>query len=789
MKRAIKLSRSSRRPKKKAPKAPLAVLVSLLAVVLAVILLLVSVLATAGVAAYRYYNAVVPDGIAALKAYQQNPYTISLITNRNGDTLEQLYDPRFGTRVLVPLKDVPKAMIAATIDTENRTFYTDIGVDPLRLLSAARIDVTGSGALQGASTLTEQLVKLALFGSNPAAPRKLDQNGVQMKLQEIMVAIGVTRDIKDCNLKCRKDAILEMYLNTVTYGIAGGDIDGVEAAAEYFFGIHASQLDLAQSALLAGLPQAPSQDDPFRHRGASQERQVHVLDGMKAAGDITEAEFEAAKSEPLKYTFKLVSTNASVNTNESYFVHWLRTDYLANPANLRQFGIPGLQNPDDIYRGFVFQTTLDPAWQDLAQNTIDTQIESNRAAYNMNDGALVAIDPRSGEIKAYVGGVGWNSGINGAQYDFAGEQARQPGSSFKPFMYVTAFENGHFPAETINDAYVAYPDAGGTTYIPRNYDLSYHGRITLRAALANSYNVPAVKTLYSLGPDGIKKVLNTINSFGYRLKDENLKDLGLAMTLGSGEGKLLDEVNGYAVFANNGVYRPYMPILAIYRVQADGSRKLVWKYSAPKGVQVIAPQFAYLITSILSDVQAKTPAFGQAAYEYLGLGNRPVASKTGTTSDFKDNLTLGYTPDVVTGVWVGNPDDSAMYGSTGITGAAPAWHEFMYDITQNTPISQFIMPTGMITATVARYAPAGQEPGLALGGSGVTDIFAPGTVPTTLDNPSLDDYSGSTQPGATPTVAPTTTANSSSSAPCGGGPYSITSTTKNGQTHVTLVCK
>ena len=312
MKRAIKLSRSSRRPKKKAPKAPIAVLVSLLAVLSTVFLLLASVLATAGVAAYRYYNSVVPDGIAALRAYQDNPYTISLITNRNGDTLEQLYDPKFGTRVLVPLKSVPNVMIDATIDTENRTFYTDIGVDPIRTLSAAKTDFTQSGGLQGGSTLTEQLVKLALFGSNPTTPRALDQNGIQKKLHEIMVAIGVTRDIKDCSLKCRKDAILEMYLNTVSYGSAGGDINGVEAAEEYFFGIHTSKLDLAESAMLAGLPQAPSQYDPRGNMEAAKARQLHVLNGMLTAGDTTKAQFDAAKAERLNYKYKLTSTNSSV---------------------------------------------------------------------------------------------------------------------------------------------------------------------------------------------------------------------------------------------------------------------------------------------------------------------------------------------------------------------------------------------------------------------------------------------------------------------------------------------
>jgi membrane peptidoglycan carboxypeptidase len=256
------------------------------------------------------------------------------------------------------------------------------------------------------------------------------------------------------------------------------------------------------------------------------------------------------------------------------------------------------------------------------------------------------------------------------------------------------------------------------------------------------------------------------------------------MTLGTDRGRLLEEVNAYTVFANNGIYRPYMPILAIYRRNADGSKTLVWKYKTPKGVQVIAPQFAYLITSILSDTAAKVPAFGSFAYSLLGLPDgRPVASKTGTTSDFKDNLTMGYTPDLTAGVWVGNPNDTSMPGSTGISGAAPIWHDFMYTVLQNSPPQQFIQPTGIITATVARYAPAGSLPGLARNGYGVTDLFAAGTVPTTFDNPSQDVYSssgpGAVTSGTTP-LSPTTTA-PSGSAPCNGGRYTYTTVIKNGK--------
>jgi membrane peptidoglycan carboxypeptidase len=564
MKRTTKISRVSKRPKKKPSKAPLAIVVAAILTIFTIFLVVGALLTTAGVAVYRYYNSVVPDGMQALAAYESQPVSLSLVQDRKGFTLQELVNPKLGTRVIVSLNKIPKNLIWATIDTENRTFYSDSGIDPVRIMSAAKIDLTHTGGIQGASTLTEQLVKLALFGANSSS-RTLDQNAVQKKLEEIMVSIGVTRDIKKCSLRCRKDAILQMYLNTVPYGTYNGDINGVEAASEYFFGIPVSKLDLAQCALIAGLPQAPSDYDPLYHRDLAITRQHVVLKRMLADHHITKAQFTAAENEPLHFVFKsLVSHNAS-NTNESYFVNWLVNHYLNNSANLQAFGIPDLQHPDDIYRGFVFETTLDPDWQDSAQNIVTTQV-ANNSSVNMTDGALVAIDPRSNEIKAYVGGVGYKSGINGAQYDMAWEP-RQPGSSFKPFMYVTAFENGHFPGQTINDSYVSYPDSSSPSgkYAPNNYDMTYHGLVTIRQALANSYNVPAVKTLYSLGPDGIKKVLHTANIMGYHLKEQNPSKAGLAMTLGTDPGRLIEEVNAYAVFANNGIYRPYMPILAIYR--------------------------------------------------------------------------------------------------------------------------------------------------------------------------------------------------------------------------------
>jgi membrane peptidoglycan carboxypeptidase len=755
-------------------------------------LLLAAILGVAAAVTLRYYQAVVPAGEQTVAAFESQLVAVSLIEDRAGDTLAQLADPTLGTRVLISLRDVPQAMIWATLDTENRTFYTDLGVDPLRILSAARSDLLGQGGLQGASTITQQLVKLADFGPAAWTPAKLDQSAFQQKLKETMIAIGLTRDIQDCDLLCRKNDILEMYLNTVTYGSAGGDIDGVEAAAEYFFGLHASQLDLAQTALLAGLPQSPAAYDPRVYPERAKARQRLVLQGMVADHHITTAQERAALAEPLRYMFKSLSTQAVDTTNESYFVHWLLNDYLSQPANLRQFGIPGLRKPQDIYRGFIFQTTLDSTLQDEAQAAIDTQVEAN-TYLNITDGALVAIDPRSNEIEAYVGGVGYGSPENGAQYDMAW-QPRQAGSSFKPFMYVTAFEHGHVPAEPILDAPVSYPQGPGEPpYSPTNYDMSFHGVVTLRQALANSYNVPAVKTLASLGPSGIAEVLQTTNNVGYHLEVRNPHDLGLAMTLGADPGRLLDEVNGYAVFANLGEYRPSMPILAIYRELPGGGKQLLWRYQTPKGVQVIAPQFAYLITNILSDTAAKVPAFGDAAYSLLGLPDRPVASKTGTTTDFKDNLTLGYTPSLVAGVWVGNPNDTPMYGTTGISGAAPAWHQFMQEAVLGTPPEQFVQPSGIMTATVAPIWSGGQRQGLVLSMYGTTDIFAAGTVPGIgvslpgsvqggLAPPAT--YASSQEPGTTVV----TTTSPAQRNPCGGSAYRYTFEQQSGKLVYDVIC-
>jgi len=781
MKRTTKISRISKRQTKSASKAPLAIAASAVLIIFTISTVVIALLASAGVGAYRYYQSVVPDGVQKLINYEHEPFQVSTVEDRQGHVLQDLVNPALGIRQIIPLTQIPKNLINATIDTENRTFYNDPGIDPVRLFKASLHDVNGGG-LQGGSTLTQQLVKLGALSAQAGSARKLDQANVQRKLQEIFIAIGATQRLK-------KDGILEMYLNTIPYG---NFTFGAEAAANYYFGRHASQLDLAECALLAGLPQAPSQYDPVHHRSLAVRRQHIVLQGMLDQGHIGHTEYEAAVAEPLDFVFQNPVVHNAYKTIESYFVDWLINTYLQDPANLQAFKLPDLQAPDDVYRGFVFRTTLDPGWQNLAQGIVQNQVAS-QGDRNMQDGALVAIDPRSNEIKAMVGGIGFNAPINGAQYNMAWV-ARQPGSSFKPFMYATAFEHGHFPAESIDDSYVAFPAGDGSApYVPQNYDLSYHGLVTIRQALANSYNVPAVKTLNNLIPGGgdvtknIQEVLNTANRMGYHVKHDP-KKTGLSFALGTDSGRLLEEVNAYTVFDNNGTYRPYMPIMAIYRRLPGGGLKQVWQYRTPQGVQVLAPQFAYQITSILSDTAAKVPAFGQAAFDLLGLADRPLAAKTGTTSDFKDNLTLGYTPNLAVGVWVGNPNDTPMIDSTGITGAAPIFHEFVQRISATLPLEQFTMPTGIITATVARYAPLNGLPGIA--SNGVTDIFAAGTVPNGYDQPSLDVING--KPGqATGTAGNPNAATdpaAGGAAACHGGRYTYQTVIVNGKTQYQFTC-
>ncbi len=375
----------------------------------------------------------------------------------------------------------------------------------------------------------------------------------------------------------------------------------------------------------------------------------------------------------------------------------------------------------DIYRsGFTIYTTLDPTLQDFAQQLVTNQVAA-LASSNASDGALVAIKPSTGEILAMVGSADFNNASIAGQVNMAVSETRQPGSSIKPINYVAAFEKGWTPATLIWDVPSEFPPSGDPNdtrppYIPNNYDNKFHGPVTVRTALSNSFNVPAVKTLQFVGVYGDHGMIAMAKRFGITSLDRN--DYGLSLTLGGGDVSLLEMVGAFSVFANGGVRVPPVSILKI----VDHQGNVVFQYTPPQGEQIISPEHSYLITSILSDNQARSWMFGTNSVLNLPF---PVAAKTGTTNDFRDNWTLGYTPDLVSGVWVGNADYTPMVNTTGLSGAAPIWSQFMQSAVpyesggKPTPFNR---PAGIVDKVIC--AMSGTEPSNWCKGGQRTEVFA-----------------------------------------------------------------
>ncbi len=364
-------------------------------------------------------------------------------------------------------------------------------------------------------------------------------------------------------------------------------------------------------------------------------------------------------------------------------------------------------DPQTIYRsGFTVYTTLDPDMQDAAQQIVTTQVNA-LANKHVTDGALVAIKPSTGEILAMVGSPDFNNVANAGQINMAVSPTRQPGSSIKPFTYLAAFEKGWTPATLIWDVPSEFPPSGlpndpNPKYIPTNFDLKFHGPVTVRTALANSYNIPAVKTLQFVGVYGDTGMIAMAKRLGITSLTRN--DYGLSLTLGGGEVSLLEMTGGYAVIANGGIKVPPVAILKI----VDFKGNVVYQYQPPVGEQVLRPEHAFLMSSILSDNAARVPTYGTNSVLNLPF---QVAVKTGTSNDSRDNWTLGYTPDLAVGVWVGNADYTPMVNTTGVSGAGPIWAQFMtyaiQHLTGGNP-TPFAMPSGIVQRTIC--AVSGTQP-------------------------------------------------------------------------------
>ena len=523
----------------------------------------------------------------------------------------------------------------------------------------------------GGSTITQQLVRNLLL-TNERTDRTFKR-----KVKEIILAYEITR-------RYDRSTILEMYLNEAYYGNLAY---GVEAASQTYFGKSAQDLTLAEASFIAGLPQSPAVYDPFTTDGRTEalRRQKDVLRLMVKQGDITQQEADAAAQQTAAYKFAPPRSDALKVA--PHFVVYVRQ------LVEQQYG------PEALYRdGLKVYTTLDPKLQATAEEVAREQIAKLQDKHVTN-AALVALDAHTGEILAMLGSVDfYNKDIDG-QVNVA-LRSRQPGSSIKPLAYVTAFQKGWTPSTLIWDVPTVFTNTYGQTYSPKNYDSQFHGPVTVRSALANSYNIPAVKTLDFVG---LPAFLDNAKTFGITTLTRD--DYWLALTLGGGEVPLIEMAGVYQVFANAG---KRMPPVAIRQV-TNAQGKVICQFTPPgqdsKGVQpcqpspdtgkqVITPQHAYLITSILSDKRARCPAFG--CPNSLELSVQPVAAKTGTTNDYKDNWTLGYTPDLVVGVWVGNSDNTPMKGTTGVTGAAPIWHNFLEKVTKTMPVKDFDRPPGIV---------------------------------------------------------------------------------------------
>jgi penicillin-binding protein 1C len=675
------------------------------ALVVLLFLLVFGGLCMASLALYEYYS--IASNLPSVGDLQGHSaqFETTRILDRNGDLLYEILDPNAGRRTYVTLDKISPAVLAATIATEDKDYYNHPGYDLFAIIRALWQNYTTGDTVSGASTITQQIARSILL-----TPEEASQRTYLRKTREILLAAEITR-------RYSKDQILELYLNQIYYGNLAY---GIEAAEETYFGTTADQLTLAQAAFLAGLPQSPAVYDIYTNRDATLARDQQVLTLMLQDSYEQNCIHVSNISEPVCVDAAAAAQAAldirgfnfptpDVNMRYPHWVNYVRSQLEAN------------YDAQTIYNsGFTITTTLDPTLQDYAQQLVTGQV-ATLAANNASDGALVAIKPSTGEILAMVGSADFNNEAIHGQVNMAVSETRQPGSSIKPINYVAAFQKGWTPATLIWDVPSEFPPSGDPNdphppYIPNNYDNKLHGPVTVRTALANSFNVPAVKTLDFVTVYGAGGMIEMAKRFG--ITSLNRDDYGLSLTLGGGDVSVLEMVSAYSVFANAGVRVPPVSILKI----VDHQGNVVYQYSPPQGDRVVSPEHAYLITSILSDNDARSWMFGTHSLLNLPF---PVAAKTGTTNDFRDNWTLGYTPDIAAGVWVGNADYTPMVNTTGLTGAAPIWSQFMqmaapYVSGGNSP--GFTRPPGIVDKVICSLS--GTEPSQWCQGGQRSEIFA-----------------------------------------------------------------
>ena len=608
----------------------------------------------------------------------------TVVLDAHGTVLER--DMSAGLRIPTTIDRVAPRMLQATISAEDRRFLQHVGIDPVAI---ARALSSSSSQPSGASTITQQLARrLYLEGdSSPLAVRKAHEALIALQLEA----------------NRSKAEILQLYLNDVYYGRGAY---GVEAAARVYFGIGAANLDLAHAAYLAGLPQRPSEYDSVID-AAAHARQVYVLTRMVEDGWISKLQADAAATE------RIDILPASLPPIAHQFVELARAEL----ARVR----PDLAGRD----GLIIETTLDAGLQSESERLVRLRLETLRDR-NATDAALVAIEPGTGRIVAWVGSATDGDPLHGGEIDMA-RTARQPGSALKPLLYAAAFEHGFTAATPLLDVPATFATDEGP-YMPQNFDRSFHGVVPLRVALASSLNVPAVRTLDAIGLDAMLEIshrfgLNTLNS---------VERYGLSLTLGSGEVRLVDLTNAFAAFGAQGMLAaPF----AVTRVR-DASGRILFERAPATALRVLSAEHAYLVTDILSDPDARIPGFGGVTPFEVPF---PAAVKTGTSTGFRDTWTIGYTPNIAIGVWVGNADGAPMLDLAGVEGAGPIWRDAMMAASLSRPMSPFVRPAGIVDATIC--APTGLLPGPDCA-SPTSEIFAAGTVPTVHETYYFKDPDG-----------------------------------------------
>lgn len=588
----------------------------------------------------------------------------TIIYDRNGNSIYDVY--RDQNRIPVTFEEMPQMLKKATVSIEDKNFYKHGGFSSQGMLRALW-NIIIFHKLEGGSTLTQQLVKNVLLTQERTLPRKI---------KEFILAIQIER-------KYTKDEILQMYLNEAPYG---STTYGIEAAAQYYFNKKAKDLLPLESIVLSGFPQSPSRYSPFTGEiNAYVWRSGEVLRRLREDGQIT-ADEEKKFREELP-DIKFIQERSKFKA--AHFVEYVK-DLL-----IKQFGETLVTEG-----GLKVTTTLDLVLQEKAENIVREEVEKAKKL-QVGNGAALILDPQTGEILSMVGSKDYEATESaGAMFNVVTQGLRQPGSALKPITYAAAFKNGYTPSSIVMDVETKFP--GGINqkdYAPKNYDLKWRGPLQLRYALANSINMSAVKVL---ALTGVKDMLSLAYNMGLSTLEptkENLSRFGLAVTLGGGEVKLLDLTSAFGVFATGGL--KYEPV-AILKV-TDLKGKTLFEYKKTQGKRILGEDISFLITSILSDNQARSLVFGENSY--LNIPGKNIFVKTGTTDDKRDNWAIGGSTRRIVGTWVGNNDNSPMHPSlaSGVTGAAPIWNRIIKEALKDTPNDSFIQPGNIVEMEIDAF--------------------------------------------------------------------------------------